>query len=268
MFLNAKNETIDIENTTVDYICFGKGKENLIIIPGVGDGLRTVKGLAIPFAIIYRIFAKDYKVYVFSRRNNIPNNFSTEDMANDIINHMEKLKIQKAHIVGVSQGGMIAQYIAINAPAKVSKLILAVTLSRPNQILETTINAWIEKAKNKDYKGIMIDTAEKSYTGKYLEKNRKVYKILGKFGKNASYERFIIEAEACLKHNTYSKLDKIESQTLIIGARKDKALGIIGSEEMASIIKNSELYIYEEYSHGVYEQAKDFNNRILEFLKQ
>ena len=172
MFYKAKNEKINIADTTADYISFGKGSKNLIIIPGVGDGFKTVKGLAIPFSIMYKMFAKDFKVYVFSRRNVIPKDFSTEDMANDIINHMEKLNIDKADIVGVSQGGMIAQYIAINAPKKVNKLVLAVTLSRPNEILEESINGWIEKAQNNDYKGIMIDTAEKSYTGKYLEKNR------------------------------------------------------------------------------------------------
>ena len=268
MFCNAKNRKLNIENTTVDYISFGKGNKNLIIIPGVGDGFKTVKGLAIPFSIMYKIFAKDYKVYVFSRRNILPQGFSTEDMANDIIKHMEELKIYKSDIIGVSQGGMIAQYIAINALEKVNKMVLVVTTSKPNAILEETISEWIEKAKNNDYKGIMIDTAEKSYTGKYLEKNRKVYKLLGKLGKNATYKRFIIQAESCLKHNTYNKLDKIKCPTLIIGAKEDKALGISGSEEMAKKIKNSEIYIYEGYSHGVYEQAKDFNNRILEYLKK
>lgn len=266
MFYNAKNCKIEIEDTVAEYICFGKGKKNLIIIPGVGDGFKTVKGLAIPFAMMYKCFSKDYKVYVFSRRNNIPKEFSTENMANDIIDHMEKLGIDKTDIVGVSQGGMIAQYIAINAPEKVNKLVLAVTLARTNEILETTVNNWIKQAQNKDYKGIMKDTAEKSYTGKYLEKNRKLYKILGVLGKNATFERFIIEANACLTHNTYNQLDKIKCDTLIIGAKKDKAVGVIGSEELASKIKNSKLYIYEEYSHGVYEQAKDFNTKVLEFL--
>ena len=163
---------------------------------------------------------------------------------------------------------MIAQYIAINAPEKVNKLVLAVTLSKSNEILEDTINNWIEKAKNSDYKGIMVDTAEKSYTGKYLEKNRKVYRLLGLFEKNVKYERFIIQAKSCLTHNAYSKLESIKCPTLIIGARKDKVLGIEGSEEMAKQIKLSEIFVYEEYSHGVYEQAKDFNSRVLEFLKK
>ena len=169
MFYNAKNLIIDIDDTDAHYISFGKGTRNLIIIPGVGDGFKTVKGVAIPFSIMYKKFAKDFKVYVFSRRNIIKENFSTEDMANDIIDHMEKLHIDKADIVGVSQGGMIAQYIAINATEKVNKLVLAVTTARTNNVLDSVIKDWIDKAQKNDYKGIMIDNAEKSYTGKFLK---------------------------------------------------------------------------------------------------
>ena len=47
-----------------------------------------------------------------------------------------------------------------------------------------------------------------------------------------------------------------------------KALGYEGSEELNKNIANSELYLYEDYSHGVYEQAKDFDDRVLSFLKK
>ena len=71
MFYNAKNGNIKIENTTMDYISFGNGNKNLVMIAGLGDGLKTVKGLATPFALMYRNYAKDYKVYVFSRKNQL-----------------------------------------------------------------------------------------------------------------------------------------------------------------------------------------------------
>ena len=264
----AKNCKLKIDDTYVDYITFGKGSKNLIIIPGVGDGLKTVKGMAIPFSILYRKYAKEYKVYVFSRRDKLKDNFNVDDMANDMISHIKELNINKTSIIGVSQGGMIAQSVAIKAPELVEKLVLVVTASRPNDILVDSINKWIIQANNKDYKGIMMSTAEKSYTGKYLEKNKKLYKFLVLFGKNAPYDRFIIEAKACLSHNVYDKLNTITCPTLIIGGGKDKVLGSNASIEINNQIPNSELYIYEEYSHGLYEQAKDFNDRVLSFLNK
>ena len=268
MFYDAKNGRIDVENTYMDYIAFGKGEKNIILIPGLGEGLMSFKGLATPFSIMYKMFAKEYKVYIFSRRKLILNGFSTKDMANDLVKAMNFLKIDKAHIIGVSQGGMIAQYIAIDNPEKVDKLVLVVTTARKNQLMENCINKWVELAKNKDFEAIMLDTAEKSYVGKYLEKTKKVSGAIGPLGKNATYDRFITQAKACESHNTYEQLDKIKAQTLIIGAGQDKVLGIEGSLELAEKIKFSELYIYDEYSHGVYEQAKDFNKRIYEYLKK
>ena len=49
----------------MDYVTFGTGNRPLIIIPGLGDGLQTVKGMAMPFSITYRLLAKRYKIYVF-----------------------------------------------------------------------------------------------------------------------------------------------------------------------------------------------------------
>ena len=268
MFYKAHNGKIAIDDTFAYYLSFGKGKKNLIIIPGLGGAFRSAKGLAFPMSLMYRMFAKDYKVYVFSRREKLPINFTTRDMANDIIKHMDDLGINSASIVGVSEGGMIGQYIAINAPKRVDKLVLTVTVARSNETLVECVNKWIEMANNKDYKGIMVDTATKSYTGKYLKKAKRLYGFLGNFSKKIKYDKFFVEANACLNHNSFNELCKINCPTLIIGAAKDQVLGINGSKELHEQIIDSELFIYDEYSHGVYEQASDFNKRVLNYLKK
>ena len=55
-----------------EYIRFGIGQKNLILLPGLGDGLRTVKGTALPVALYYRSLAKEYTVYLFSRKIQLP----------------------------------------------------------------------------------------------------------------------------------------------------------------------------------------------------
>lgn len=74
MLWNAKNGTLSFPDTTMDYIRFGSGKEVLLILPGLGDGLQTVKGTALPMAWMYRRFARNYTVYAFSRINHLPKN--------------------------------------------------------------------------------------------------------------------------------------------------------------------------------------------------
>lgn len=265
---NAKNCEIKIDNTSADYLMFGSGNKNLIVIPGIADGLNLVKGVADQFALDYKMFEKNYKAYAFCRRTDLPNGFTTENMANDIIRHMNDLGIDKADVIGISQGGMIAEYVAINAPERVNKLVLAVTVARPNKILEETMNGWIEMAKRQDYKGILVDMSERSYIGEYLESVRKQYKLFESMGKNVSYDRFICLAESCINHNAYDKLQKIKAPTLVIGANYDKVLGIKASKELAEKIPNSELYIYNEYSHGVFEQEKDFKAKIYKYFNK
>ena len=72
MLYNAKNGTLEIGGTTMDYIRFGTGERILVMLPGLGDGLRSMKGTALPMAFMYRIFAKDFTVYAFSRKNMLP----------------------------------------------------------------------------------------------------------------------------------------------------------------------------------------------------
>ncbi len=266
MLLNAKNGTVSIGDTEMHYISFGKGKEVLIIIPGLGDGLTTVKGTALPFAIGYRAFAANYKVYVFSRKNRLNEGYSTRDMAKDQAAVMKTLGILKADIMGVSQGGMIAQYLAIDYPSLVNKLVLAVTLSKQNETVQNVVGSMIEMAKRGDYKSLMTDMAEKSYSEQYLRRYRFLYPVLGRIGKPKDFSRFLIQANSCIHHNAYEELDEIESSTLIIGAGSDKIVGSNSSAEMAERIRNSELFVYEGFGHAAYEEAKDFNIRVLNFL--
>ena len=266
MFYGAKNGSIRIETTEMDYIVFGNGTMPLIMIPGLGEGLKTVKGTAIPFALLYRAAAKDYRVYVFSRRNILPAGFTTKDMAEDIYFAMQQLGIPKANVLGVSLGGMVAEYLAILHPEVVQKLVLTVTLARQNDIVQNKIREWMELARQGKYKEIMIDTAEHSYSESYLKKTRWLYGIVGNVGKPKSFERFLIMAEAGRMHDVYEELEKIICPTLVLGGRQDKIASGEASVEIAERIPGSSLYMYETYGHGLYEEAKDFVPRVLEFL--
>ena len=268
MFWKAKNGRISIGDTEMDYISFGRGNKNLIMIPGVGDGLTTVKGLAIPMAFLYRMLSDDYRVYFFSRKNHLGDGCSTRDMADDQAEAMRKLGISKAMVLGVSQGGMIAQHLAIDYPDLVEKLVLTVTLSRQNPTVRQALGKWTELAKRGDHKALMIDNAEKSYSEKYLKKYRLIYPMLGVIGRPKSYERFLIQINSCLHHDTYDDLDKIKCPTLVIGGDNDKIVGVNAAAELAEKIPNSELFIYKGLGHGLYEEAKDFNSRVLSFLSR
>lgn len=268
MFYHARNGRVCVGNSDMDYISFGNGNEILIMLPGLGDGLSTVRVRAVLFSLMYRMYAKKYKVYVFSRKNHLHEGYSTREMAKDQAEAMNALGISKANILGISQGGMIAQYVAMDYPALVDKLILAVTGAKPNQTIQKAVGTWIEMATQGNYRDLMIDTAEKSYSESCLKKYRLLYPLLGRIGKPKSFQRFLIQATACVWHNAYEELDKITCPTLVIGGECDRIVGTTSAPLLAEKIHGSELFIYKGLGHAAYEEAEDFSDRVLEFLSK
>ena len=267
MLYNAKNGTLKIGDTEMDYIRFGTGGKVLVMLPGLGDGLRSVKGTALPMALMYRAFAKEFTVYAFSRKNALPQGYTTREMAADQAQAMELLGILKADVLGVSMGGMIAQYLAIDYPEKVGRLILTVTSAKPNPILKASIEEWVSCAKRSDHTAFMDSNVRRIYSEAYYRRNKWLVPIMGKLTKPKSYERFFIQAEACLKHSAYENLHQIHAPTLVIGGGKDNVLGGDASREIAAQIPGAELRMYQQWGHGLYEEAKDFNQMVLNFLK-
>ncbi|MBO6040391.1 MAG: alpha/beta hydrolase [Oscillospiraceae bacterium] len=265
--LNARNARLRLDSGETDYIRFGNGTKTLVMLPGVGDGLKTVKGMAMPFSLQFRELAKDFTVYVFSRRVSLPEHMTTREMAEDLNAAMEALDLRETAVVGVSQGGMIAQWLAVDHPDKVGKLVLVVTLSRPNETVREAIAGWTEMAERGDYRGIMLDTAERSYSEKRLRQARLTYSLLGSLGRPNSFDRFLTEAESCVTHDCYDRLGEIACPTLVIGGCEDRIVTAAASEEIAQAIPGSELYLYEGLSHGLYEEAPDFLTRVAAFCR-
>ena len=268
MLFHAKNGALNIGGSTMDYVRFGNRERALVILPGLGDGLRTVKGTALPMALMYRCFAEDFTVYAFSRLNDLPQGQTTRDMARNVAAAMDRLNIPRADVLGVSMGGMIAQHLAIDHPAKAGKLIFAVTSARPNGILKGSVEEWLALAERNDHTALMESNLRRIYSEDYCRKNKWMVPIMGKLTKPKSYDRFFVQARACLTHDAYEELHRITSPTLVIGGGKDLTLGADASIEIAEKIPNAELHIYDEWGHGLYEEAKDFNDQVLRFLKE
>lgn len=266
MLWNAKNRSVKIDNTEMHYVSFGHGSKNLIVLPGLSDGLLTVKGKALLLASSYTKYFKDYTVYMFSRKNDMLESYSIRDMATDQAKALQTLGITKTSVMGVSQGGMIAQFLAIDYPELVEKLIITVSAPRVNDMIHENVSSWIEMAKRGDHKSLMIDVAEKGYSEKYLRMYRKAYPVMGHIGKPHNYNRFFANANAILTFDASEELDKIVCPTYIIAGKEDKTVGINASYEMKERINDSELYVYEGLGHAAYEEAKDFYSRVYDFL--
>ncbi len=267
MLWNAKNGLVRIGSTEMSYVSFGQGKKTLIVLPGLSDGLTTVKGKAILLARPYSRFLEQYTIYMFSRKDAMPDNYSIRNMAEDQAEALRMLELGKVSVLGVSEGGMISLFLAADHAEMVEKLVVAVSAPRANTCIQECVGRWVELAKQGNHKQLMIDTAERCYSEAYLKKYRNMYPLLGHLGRPADYSRFLINANAILSFNAASDLDRIVCPAFIIGGAEDRVVGIEASFEMKDQIANSELYVYDGLGHAVYEEADDFYERIFSFLE-
>ena len=267
MGANARNGSVPVGDTVMRYAAFGNGEKALILLPGLSDGLATVKGKAGILAGPYRMFFEKYTVYMFSRKDEMPEGYSIKDMADDQAEAMEKLGIREAYVCGVSQGGMIAQALAVYHPEKVKKLVIAVSAPAANDLIRDNIGTWLECTSRGDHKQLMIDTAEKSYSEAYLKSFRLAYPVIGMIGKPKTYRRFEINAHAILGFDLEKEIGTIRCPVLIIAGEADRIVGAEASYRMHEQIPGSRLYVYPGLGHGAYEEAKDFNARLLEFFE-
>ena len=247
----------------MNYITFGSGNKPLVIIQGLNT--NGIKGAGLPMAFMYRIFSKAFTVYLFDRCDDICTDVTVKELAMDTAAAMDALKLKDAAILGVSQGGMIAQYLAIERPDLVSKMVLAVTLSRNNPTVINVIEKWIDMTQRNDIKALVTDMAVRMYSPTYIKKYKPFMPLLAVFQKPKDPQRFIRLARACLTCDTYQELEKINCPVLVIGAAQDRIVGDTSSLELAEKL-GCQLHIYETLGHAAYEEAKDFNRRVYEFL--
>ena len=263
---STKGKTLYFNNKSMDYVTFGKGKKSLVIIPGLGDGLQTVKGKALLFSLSYRLLAKRYKIYVFSRINELRQGYTTRDMAADVAEAMETLNLDAAYVMGISQGGMIAQWLAVDFPERVQRLILAVTTAKPSQLARERIEHWQKLSQSGTFRDLMLDIAKHSYTQKSYQKWRILSNIMGRLGRIKDEKRIAIQSQSCLTHDSLEVLKEIQCPTLVLGALEDDVIGVDGSKELAKGISGCQLLIFKHSGHALYEENKAFQEAVCGFL--
>lgn len=262
---NIKNLTVKKDGTTIDCARFGSGNKTLVLIPGLS--FQRVRGSTLPLAYMYRIFTKEYTVYVIDKKEDIPSGYTIKEMADDTAFVMEQLGIWPADVYGVSQGGMIAQYLAIDHPQLVHKLVLGVTASRQNWTMVEVLGGWIQMAEQRRYEAIVEEMLRKIYSEKYEKKYGWLFPILSKAGKPKDFSRFIALTGACYTCNAYSELNKIVCPVFVIGGKKDNVVTGAASEEIAEKLR-CKIYMYDNLGHSAYDEAPDFNKRIYQFLSK
>jgi pimeloyl-ACP methyl ester carboxylesterase len=246
---------------------------------GTGHPVLLIQGLGYPSKMwFFQIpdLAKQYRTIVFDNRgvgqsDKPDEEYSVGLMASDAAGLLRALGIKKAHVVGVSLGGYIAQELAMSQPDMVDRLVLMATSCGGPHYLEMTKELWEEVASLASLapeeivrRGMALATTETFYKENSqlidrsvsirLENPQPLYAFSRQFAAGSSFD-------------STRRAHLITQPTLIMAGAQDRVMPLTLTEELARKIPGARLVFYPDAAHLLFlEKAKEVNLGILDFL--
>ena len=261
-------ETVKTAEFEMQYFRFGTGARPFVILPGLS--VQSVMGAAEAVAGAYADFAEDYTVYVFDRRSELPETYSVYQMGLDTAEAMRALGLFGADVFGASQGGMMAQVIAIEAPELVHRLVLGSTTSHIKPEDEPVFDEWLQLARAKDGPALYDAFGKAIYPEAVYQQYREALLAAGATVTDEEFRRFCILTEGMRGFNVTDRLDRIQCPVLVIGVLEDAVLESDATMEIAVKLDEKpgfSLYLYTGYGHAAFDTAPDYRKRMLRFLR-
>jgi 3-oxoadipate enol-lactonase len=194
--------------------------------------------------------------------------YTLELLGEDVIALLDVLKIGKVHFVGLSMGGMIGQFLALNHSNRLHRLILCDTSSIVPPEGQPAIQERIDTARSKGMVVLAEPTMERWFTPSFLSKNPPSLEIIRKQFLATPVEGYIGCSEAIRKLNYLNRLSGIDMPTLILVGEEDPGTPVSAAEAIHERIKHSSLVIIPSARHlSNVEQPEAFNSALLGFLK-
>ena len=267
--MSIEIKTADCGEFSADYFSFGNGNKNMIILPGLS--VKSVMESAVAIRAQYRIFEKEYKVFVIDRRKNLPADYDMQMMARDTALTIKTLGLRDNYIFGASQGGMLALLLAIDYPELVKKAVLGSTTPIISDKHLKNFEEWITLAKQRDAERLYLSFCAMIYPTDMFEKYKTVFLEFAKTASDEELARFVILAGATRGFDVTQRLEKISCPMLAIGVKGDSVVGEEGTRILAEKLSaraDFSVYFYDEkYGHSAFDTAEDYPKRIYDFFK-
>ena len=233
--------------------------------PPSGFRLRMFKNSA-------KIFTDDYTVYLIGRKQNLPEDYLFDKMAEDYAKTIRREFKGPVDVMGVSTGGQIAQYLAADHPDVIRKLVIisaAFRLSERGAEIERKSEEYFKQGKYGKSLAALLDLM---FSSKFTRSIAKFFtRIFGGMviGKVEYPNDFLNEIRGDREMNFKDRLEEIQAPTLILSGDSDIDYSAEDVRVTAENIPNSKLVIYKGYGHNLtVANREQVQKDILEFLRK
>ena len=252
------------ENASIDYDIHGEGPP-LVLINGIGFGrwgfFKQVPALSRHFSTV-----------TFDVRGERDLKDGVSDLASDVVALLEYLNVRKAHVLGTSLGGFVAQELALERPDLVDKLVLVCTSYGRGG--PGTMSPWaladmiglpslsVERAVRR---GLETATSE-AYRAKHPEEFEQI--VRWRLADSPSLSAYYEQMRAGARFDASRDVGSITSPTLVIHGAEDRYVPVANAAALAEAIPDAKLRVLEDAGHLVFiERFADVNREIVTFLR-
>jgi 3-oxoadipate enol-lactonase len=244
-----------------------------------GDPLLLVMGLGSPlefWEFQTPVFSRTHRVCVYDNRgvgrsDKPAGPYDVRTLAGDAVAVMDACGFGRAHVVGLSMGGMIAQELAVRHSDRVGALVLAATYAKPDdEVRATTGGGAALDPKTIDPKQLFKLMMGMVLSPEFIARERDWLRAMrDRILPMVSAEGFVAQMAAVMAHDATADLGRIEAPTLILKPANDRLIPPRASDDLQRAIPGATLLTFDQGSHGFnVEQADKFNRAVLDFLAQ
>ena len=263
--------TVQANGIDIYYEVQGEG-EPMVLIPYLAADQAC-------YAFQVADYAKDFTCYTVDLRGaglsgKPEGTYTTELLADDVAAFMQAVSLDRAHIAGLSLGAAASLWLAAKYPARVKSLSLHSAWDRSDPFLRAVVGTWrvMATALGSVTEMVIQGIFPWCFTPELYAARPDYIESLADFVRSRpmpTVDAFLRQSEAVLTHDARAALGSIQAPTLVTFGRHDLVTSTRFAAPLTEGIANSELIVFGDCSHApIYENAEEFNQRTLEFLRQ
>ena len=248
---------------------------------GSGPPVVMIGGLGADTSLWSRqvpAFSERFRVVVFDNRgagrSDAPDEpYSIAMFAADTVDLMTALGIERAHVVGASLGGLIAQELTLRHPEMVDRLVLVCTTSNGPKSVRPSLWSLIPILFRLRRTGDAAADTRRAFSvfahRKWLAANPDEVEefVAWRVAHPQPRHAFRRQRGAIRGFHTEDRLHMISSPTLIVHGDSDRVVPAANARVLGQLIPNAEVLILEESGHACsFDQRDRFNEAVLGFL--
>jgi len=263
--------TVRANGQELYYEVHGEGRP-LVLVMGIGYDSTLWTLAQVP------ALSQKFQVVIFDNRDagrssQATSAYTIADMADDTAGLMDALDIKKAHVCGLSMGGMIAMEFALRHPGRLDRMILSGAPGAPARAAFHPIMTWNwVKANDKTGEVFASQQFTSLFSTAFLRNREAVQQTVAMLSGNPNPvgpQAYSRQAQAILRFDILDRLAGVKAPTLCIVGEQDLLTPVHECREVADKIPGARFEVIkgDGSSHVVpIERPHDFNDLVTKFL--